>query len=445
MKPLAVATTVLLTITIYVAPAAYPPKSITAPTGNIELIETGGAGTNFAMTEADYLMLVKQFPSSPVFVPMTKKPDGLSPRARFGVNFVLEGRNRAWILDGDDANGYIFYADINANGDLSDDPGYKFEFVDGKYSLRLQLLARAKDGVETYPVIMKLVVDRAVPPGKVDKQLALLMYHRTRRRGQFVFESGGGKPLSFTISGSNGIYDEDYDWIYFDMNRDGTFDPETEGYLVSEKYVNIGDVTYEFTVDRYGRTVTISPQAEKRPARPMLMPGYPAPDFAFVDLQGNRRQLADYRGKVVLLDFWGTWCGPCVAAVPQLVAVYEEYHARGFEIIGIATNDTREKLTAFKAEKQMNWPQTMEGDKGPIATLYRITGWPGYFLVGADGQIIVAAPGGGKIDIAGELAKLFADHRAVETKCYFIAGGADVLDASKRRMTSSVISRARLK
>jgi len=397
----------LLAVAISASPAAFQARPITAPTGNAELIETG-PGVSFAMTEADYQKLVKQLVHMPAFVPMTKKPTGLSPKARFGVNFVFEGRNRTWILDGDKASGYIFYADLNGNGDLSDDPHHRFELVDGKYSLRFQMQAKAKDGVETYPVIMKFVIDQIAPPGTTDKRLALLIYNRTRRRGQFLFESGGTS-LSFSITGFNGIYDEGGDGICFDLNHDGTFDPEVEGYSISEKYVNIGDTTYEFVVDRYGRSVTLTPLAEKRPARVILEPGYPAPDFAFVDLQGHRRQLADYRGKVVLLDFWGTWCGPCRAAAPQLVAVYKKFHANGLEILGIAAEETPEKLTAFMAEKGMNWLQTMEGDKGPIATLYRITGWPSYFLVGVDGRIIVAAPGGEEIDIPGELAKLFRE------------------------------------
>jgi thiol-disulfide isomerase/thioredoxin len=222
-----------------------------------------------------------------------------------------------------------------------------------------------------------------------------------------VLESGG-KPIPFIITGAGGIYDYEYNWIFFDLNHDGTFDSEVEGFQISERYVNIGDKTYEFAVDRYGRSVTLTPLAEKRPARAILMPGYPAPEFDFVDLQGVSRRLMDYRGKVVLLDFWGTWCGPCVASVPQLIAVYEKYHAKGFEIIGIAVEDKRENLLTFTAEKRMNWPQTIERDKGPLSTLYRITGFPSYFLIGADGRIVVAAPGE-NIDIAADLAKLFPE------------------------------------
>jgi thiol-disulfide isomerase/thioredoxin len=397
---------VILITAVLASSVASQSKSITAQTGDAELI--GGAGANFAWTEPEYHARVKQLASSPVFVLMTKKPDGLSPRARFGINFICEGRNCSWALDGDDASGYIFYADINANGDLSDDPGRRFELEDGKYSLRLRLLAKSEDGTETYPVIKKIVIDRVAPPGEDIKQLALLMYNRTRRSGQLVLEAGGN-PIPFTITGSAGVYDFAYNWISFDMNRDGTFDSDVEGYQICERYVNIGDKTYEFAVDRYGKSVTLTPLVEKRPARAVLLAGYPAPEFEFVDLQGISRRLVDHRGKVVLLDFWGTWCEPCKVAVPGLVAVYEKYHARGFEIIGIAAEDKREDLLTFTAEKRMNWPQTIEDDNGPIATLYRITGWPSYFLIGSDGRIVVAAPGGGKIDIAGELAKLFPE------------------------------------
>src|SRR5262245_25824298 len=103
---------------------------ITATTGPAELVETGGAGASFTMTEAEYLKVAAQLTKNPAFVPMTRKPEGLSPQARFGFNFVFERKNRSWALDGDETTGYTFWVDLNGNGDLSDEPPRKFEMVD---------------------------------------------------------------------------------------------------------------------------------------------------------------------------------------------------------------------------------------------------------------------------------------------------------------------------
>jgi len=253
---------------------------------------------------------------------------------------------------------------------------------------------------------MKLVVDRLAAPGKTDKELALLTYSSTRRNGEVVV---AGKPHKFTITGSGGIYNQGYQGMEIDLNGDGRLDPKIEGYLNSEKFFNIGDVTYEFAVDRFGRSLTLTPLREKKPARVVLEPGYPAPEIAFVDLQGTRRTLSDLKGKVVLVDFWGTWCGPCVASVPELLSAYEKYHARGFEIIGVNTGDTKDKLQAFLADRKISWTQTMEGDDGPIATAFRVIGFPSYFLIDRNGKFAAVAPNGDKIDLPAELAKLFAE------------------------------------
>jgi len=97
-----------------------------------------------------------------------------------------------------------------------------------------------------------------------------------------------------------------------------------------------------------------------------------------------------------------------VAATPELVAAYEKYHARGFEIIGVDSGDTKAQLLAFMAEKKMAWPQTMEDSKGPLATLFRVNGWPTYFLVDRDGKFAVAGQNG-DFELQKELAKLFPE------------------------------------
>ena len=111
-----------------------------------------------------------------------------------------------------------------------------------------------------------------------------------------------------------------------------------------------------------------------------------APDFVAVDLNGRKLALSDYKGKVVLLDFWATWCGPCKEEVPTLVALERKYGKRGFQVIGISLDDNARPVRKFYARFNMNYPVVM-GDAKLAESFGGILGLPVAFLIGRDGRI----------------------------------------------------------
>jgi thiol-disulfide isomerase/thioredoxin len=121
-------------------------------------------------------------------------------------------------------------------------------------------------------------------------------------------------------------------------------------------------------------------------------------EIAGPTVQGPPFDLKALRGKVVLVDFWATWCAPCIAELPNMREVYDRYHARGFEVVGVSLDESRERLTEFIRDKQVPWPQIFfdkEGQRGwanPLARRYQVNAIPDTILVDQDGPV-VPAPG----------------------------------------------------
>jgi peroxiredoxin len=120
-----------------------------------------------------------------------------------------------------------------------------------------------------------------------------------------------------------------------------------------------------------------------------MRPGQNAVDLSLPDLNGKTVSLSEFKGKVVLLDFWASWCGPCRHNNPKLVKLYNKFHDKGFEIYGVSLDeDTKSWKKAVRNDK-LNWVQVID-DKGwdavSIAT-YGINFIPSSFLIDRDGVI----------------------------------------------------------
>jgi thiol-disulfide isomerase/thioredoxin len=382
----------LIALAFVLAPVAFAAENASV---DMKLVPSG-AMPKLGGYRPQQLQLSADKPESLKKAPQMESP--LYGQLRFGgVSYLVA-------LDEPEGKDAKLYVDSNNNGDLTDEApvtwtkrAYKTPQNDAltQYSGTIQLPLKAGEK----STMVSLGAYRFDKKDTMRAQLSksIFYYMDYAYDGQITL---GEKSYHAMLSDdlATGDFKSGTIRLLIDRNGDGKFDYRSESFDASKPF-NIGGTTWAVTDMTPGGSFAIA-KSDKTVEEIMPPPDHSVgkiiTTFKATTTDGKEVNFpSDYKGKIVMLDFWATWCGPCMAEVPDLVKTYNENRDKGIEILGISLDqpNSAEKVKTVTGEKGMTWPQVYDGQfwQARIAVMYGINSIPAAYLVDGDTGEILAA------------------------------------------------------
>ena len=282
-------------------------------------------------------------------------------------------------------NGKVEYmVDTDADGDFSDEEVFK--------PLKGAAVKRMESTIKEVPYIQyELFVNNSVVRDSIP---FMTFFNESEKHGKYlsytfpIYAEGSFGEETFFVSPSK----VDFSRFTVITRRQLNSRSNTREWEKAKKGDRVNYFSDWYEIDYFDRASMELVLERVNTATDSISPtvGFYAPDFEFeVMNSGNELKLSDLKGKYVLLDFWGTWCGPCVKGIPDLVKLHEEFKKKQFEIVSIAVKSERQAFDELIEEHGMNWLHAWQANsRGGMVQLYNINAFPTFILIDPEGKIV---------------------------------------------------------